>query len=333
MGRFLRGELKLIDTFNFVSGQRQQRELSVPEKFIKRLWISVRGTLTISGVTVPGTIHQDGPSRAIATVQLDLDGQPLKIGSLSSFLRLSQRYDESAGSNFGLVSPAAGVYPFQVVVPLFFESQRSVNPLDSLVDGRFVKNMVLTLTWGAAADMLVGNTSTVALTALSAEIYFKDTEPFPIDFAFWRFEEFETLHDNIITNQQSRLILPYKLGSVLRAIQLRAIDGADVSDDVINALTLRINGGEQPWRDVEDDFLRASSQHEFGLDSVAEGYYHLELAENGRVLSTGLGAGNQELINTLDILADTTVGVGATSIVSHLVQYVPADTSVGEPQT
>lgn len=332
MGRFKRGELRLIDTFNFVSGQRQQIELSVPEKFLQRLWLNIRGTLTISAVTVPGTIHRDGAAQSVANVQLDLDGQPLKIGSLASFLRLAQRYDETSGANFGLVSPAAGVYPFQCVVPLFFESVRSVNPLDTLVDGRFVKNMVLTLTWGTAAAMLVDETSTTALSALTAEVYFEDTEPFVTEAPFWRFEEFETLHDNILTNQQTRLILPYKLGSILRAVQLRAVDDNDLSDDIINALTLRINGGEQPWRDVEDDFLKAWSQHRFGLDSVADGYYHLELAENGRVMSTGLGAGNQELINTLDILADTTVGVGATSILSHLVQYVPPDASAGVAQ-
>lgn len=330
MRKYKRGGISLLDgnTFTFVAGARQQTQLPVPGTYMRRLWLNLRGTLTISAVTVPGTVHSDGPANLIQDVELLIDGFPLKKGAGAAFLRIAQKYDQTEGLNTGLVSGAAGVYTFHALIPLLFEMPSSAGRMDSVEDGRNIKNMTLALTWGTTANLIVGNTSTLAITATTCEVYVEDTEP---NFArdprsIRRFKEYETSHLAIITSAGSRLKLDPPSGdSIIRSVQLRAIDGTDLSDAIINTLVgLQINGRDEvPLNNIEDDFLQARSMYEFGTDFNPDGYYHIELAENGLVATTGLGAGGVE-IKTLDIVADTTVGAGATSIVSHVCELVRA---------
>lgn len=326
-----RGGRRLVDSFNtFTAATRFTMDIEVPQRFIKTLYVWVRGTLTISAVTVPGTVHTDGPANIVRQLELLVDGKTVKIGSGPSFLRLAQKYMQGSLVNNGLISANAGVYPFEVLIPLMFEMPSSISPIDSLLDGRFISNITLNLTWNAATNMIVNNTSTLALTVTTAQVYIDDTEPFDTGARkFWTFREIETTVAGIVTNTGSRLEVPFSPGNILRAIQLRAIDGVDLSDAIINSLNLRINGGEErPYTDLEDDFLQALGIAEFGVDFLPDGYYHLELAESGRPAMTGLGAKLEgQAINSLDLIADTTVGAGATSVVIHTAEMVPPEIS------
>ena len=326
-----RGGRRLIDSFNtFTASTRFTMDIEVPQRFIKNLFVWVRGTLTISAVTVPGTVHTDGPANIVGQLELLVDGKTVKIGSGASFLRMAQKYMQSSLINNGLISANAGVYPFEVFIPLMFEMPSSISPIDALLDGRFVSNMTLNLTWNAAANLIVNNTSTLALTGVTAQVYIDDTEPFDTGARkFWTFREIETTIAGIVTNVTSRLEVPFSPGNILRAIQIRSIDGVDLSDAIINSLNLRINGGEEtPYADLEDDFLQSLALAEFGVDYLPDGYYHLELAEGGRPAMTGLGAKLEgQAVNSVDLIANTTVGVGATSIVLHTAEMVPPEIS------
>lgn len=329
MGLLKRGGTRLVDTFVFASGARQTITIQVPARFVKRIWLWLRGTLTASGVTVPGTVHQDGPANLLSVVEMLVDGKTVKFGSGPAFQRIAQRYDQTDGVNDGLVSGAAGVYAFEALVPLLFEAPSTVSPVDTLLDGRFVKNITLNLTWGTTASLIVGNTSTLALTGVTCDVYMEDTEPFPTAAGFWTLREVETTFAGIVTSQNSRLIVPFTPGAIMRAIQLRSVDGSDLSDAIINTINLRINGEEVPLNSLEDDFVQARARHEFGTDFTNEGYYHLEFSEQGRVATTGLGAKLEgQAINAIDLILDTTVGAGATSIVAHTVEHVPPEGSV-----
>lgn len=323
MGLLKRGGLRLVDTFAFAT-VRQTMKIQVPDRFIRKLYLNLTGTLTISGVTVPGTVHTDGPARLLSLFELLVDGKTLKFGYGGSFLRLAQKYDQSLGFNNGLVSAGAGVYNFQCVVPIYFEAPASVSPVDTLIDGRNVEVMTANLTWGVAADLLIGNTSTPVLTNVTCQVLMEDTEPFPTKGPFWWNREIETRYPNIVTNPQFRLSIPFQPGAIMRAIQLRSTDGTDLSDEIINALSLRINGEETPINTIEDDAFQAISMYQFGSPLDTQGYYHGELAENGKVAMTGLGAKlSGQAVNDVDILVDCTVGAGATEIVAHTVEHVP----------
>jgi len=329
MGLLKRGSTRLVDTFTFASGARQTITIQVPARFIKRLWLMLRGTLTKSAVTVPGTVHTDGPANLVQVVELLVDGRTRKFGSGPAFYRVAQRYDQTIGVNDGLNSGAAGVDAFEALIPLLFEAPSAVSPVDTLLDGRFIKNITLNITWGTTASLIVGNTSTLALSGVTLDVYVEDTEPFPTAAPFWTFLEVETTFAGVVTSANTRLIVPFTPGAIMRALQVRAIDGSDVSDAIINTINLRLNGEEVPLNALEDDFVQARSRHEFGTDFTAEGYYHLELTEAGRVATTGLGAKLEgQAINGIDLILDTTVGVGATSIVVHTVEHVPPEGSV-----
>lgn len=323
-----RGGLRLLDgsSFTFASGGRQTKELPVPSTFIKRLYGWLRGTLTISAVTVPGTVHADGPANLINLLEVLVDGYPVKVGSGPSFLRVAQLYDFTDGVNNGLLSAGAGVYNFEALIPLIFEQPLSVSPFDTILDGTKIRNLVMNVTWGTTASLVYGNTSTLALTNTTFQVYVDETMPFPLTGAPWLFRETEKTFTGIVTNTGTNLLLSFNQGSVYRAVQLRAIDGSDLSDAVINTINLRVNGGQEiPWNTIEDDFAQAYAIHHFGGRAVMpDGYYHLELSEGGRVLSTGLGAGvKPNEINSLDLVLDTTVGAGATSIVAHMLELQP----------
>jgi hypothetical protein len=329
MRQFKRGQLTLLDgnTFAFVANTRQTSQLPVPSTYLKKLWLSLRGTLTVSAVTVPGTIHADGPANLVSNIELLIDGYPLKTGKLPHFLRMSQLYFKTDGVNDGLVSAGAGAYDFQALVPLCFEMPASAGRFDTVEDGRTIKNMVLNLTWGATSDLVVGNTSTLALTNTTVQVYVEDTEPnFERDpKTIYRFRETDTVFNNIVTSGGSRLLIPYTEGSIMRAVSLKSVDGSDLSDAIINTIIgVRINGGQEvPFNTIEDDFFQAYAKYLFGQDQMFEGYYHIEFAEDELVLTTGLGAGvSRGQLNTLEVIADTTVGAGATSITAHIAELV-----------
>jgi hypothetical protein len=317
-----RGGERFVDSFAFVSGQRQPMDIDLPNRYVKRVWLFLRGQLTISVVTVPGAVHPDGPVNLLDQLELRVDGRPLKFGSGASFFRLAQRYDQTEGVNGGLNAAGAGVYDFEAAVPILFESPQTVNPFDTLLDGRRYKKLELILTWGTTASLITGNTSTLALAGVTADVYLDDTEAFPTSNPFWQNRETETTFNGIVTSAQTRLAIPFTDGAVMRAILIRALDAGVVSDAIINQITLRLNGSEEiPLNQIEDDFFQALEQHRFAGSVQRDGWYHLELAENGRVLRTGLGANGR--LNSVDLIVDTTVGVGATSIVAHTVEYVP----------
>jgi len=331
MALLKRGGLRLIDTLTFVAGARQTCRIEVPARFMQRILVWLRGTYTITVVTVPGTVHNDGPANLIQQLELLVDGKTIKIGSGPAFLRIGQQYDQSDGVNNGIPSGAAGVYPFQALIPLLFEAPSSVSPIDTLLDGRLVKNMILNLTWGTAAGLLVGATSTQAVAA-TAEIYLMDTEPFQTVAPFWTMRESETMFNNIATAGQTRLQLPFTPGAIVRAIQLRAVDANanfNTIQTIINTISLRVNGEEFPLNQVQDELQQALARQLFGRDQTAMGYYHIELAENGRVASTGLGAKLEgQAVKDIDLILNTTVGGGGaalTQIVAHLVEHVPPE--------
>lgn len=325
MANLKRGSLRLLDSFTFSSGARQTMDLNVPARYMQTLWMWLRGTLTISATTVLGTVHIDGPANIIGTVELLVGGKTYKIGSFPAFLRAAQKYYQTEGQNAGLTSGADGAYNFEVLVPLMFQAIGTISPMDTLIDGRFIKKMTLNITWQTAADLLVGETSTLALTSTTCQVYMMDTEPFPVDAPFYVFRETETTHSGIVTSSASRLELSHSPNGIMRFIQLRAIDGSDLSDAVINSYSVRLNGEEYPVREVEDDFTQALGMYEYGYSGNPDGYYHIELVENGRVFTTGLGSDRTKPIKDIDVLADTTVGAGATSIVSHIGEHVPAE--------
>lgn len=333
---YKRGKLTLLDgaTFTFAANTRQTSQLPVPARFMKRLWLSLRGTLTISAVTVPGTVHADGPANLISNVELLLDGYSLKNARGAHFMRLSQRYDQWSGINTGLNAAAAGAYEFHAMIPLMFAMPSSKGEFDTVEDGRFIRNMVLNLTWGGTGDLIVGNTSTLALTATTCQVYVEDTEPnFVRRGQPYRFRETDTSFLNIVTSGGTRLLIPFSQGGIMRSILFKAIDGADLSDAIINTLlSLRINGGDElPFENIEDDFFQGLAGAQFGGPPIPpEGYYLLELAEGGRdglPLTTGLGAGAPNVINTVEAIMDTTVGTGPTSIIAHIAEMIPFDTT------
>jgi hypothetical protein len=317
----VRPGLRLLDTFNFVSGARQTLDLQVPQRFIKRLYVWLRGTLT-PGAGGDLVFHNDGPVNLLQQLELLVNGKTYKFGSGASFFRVGQVYDQTDGRNVGPAPTATIATTFEALVPLLFEAPSTVSPIDTFLDGRTVKNIILNLRWGVLTDYLLSGGTAPALSAVDAQVYIDDTDPFPTRQGFWSLRETEHQFLNIVTAGATRLAIPFTPGHIMRAVQLRAIDGTNVSDAVINRLSLRLNGEETPLQDLEDDFLQALGLHKFGRDTVAEGYYHVEVAEAGRIATTGLGAGGKP-ITDVEIVADTTVGAGATSIVAHTIEHVP----------
>lgn len=335
MRKYLRGSRTLLDdgTFAFVASTRQQVQLPVPATFIKRLWLNLRGTLTITGVTVPGLPHLDGAANLLQKIELYIDGEQVKFGMGPHFLRLAQKYFQTAGVNTGILSGAAGVYAFNAQIPLMFEMPSSRGGgIETIEDGRLIRNMLLAVTWGTTADLIVGNTSTLALTNTSIQVYCEDTDPnFVRQGQLYRFREYETSLLNVGTSDSTGFpIDPPALGSVIRSILLKSVDGTNLSDAVINTLAkLQINGNNKiPFDTIEDDFFQGLSLYDFGIDVMPDGYYLLEMAEqpkNALVVSTGLGARGGE-IKTMKVVLGTTVGAAgqaATSVIAHISELVP----------
>src|SRR5207245_9804041 len=102
MALLKRGGLRLVDSFAFVASARQTIQIQVPARYMQRIWLWLRGTLTISAVTIPGTVHTDGPANLLATVELLVDGRTTTIGAYPPFLPAAQRQFYPPGPNAGV---------------------------------------------------------------------------------------------------------------------------------------------------------------------------------------------------------------------------------------
>lgn len=305
--------------------------ISVPRRYLKRIWVWLTGTLTVTGGTGVGTILPDNIANLIAKLELYVDGIPYKVGAGAAFFRIGQRFDQTSGVNQGVVSKAAGASnAFRCLIPVSLEAMSTVNPADTLLDGRGVQNLQFFVSWNDPTAVIKGNDGVLAMVNTQVEIFVEDTEPFPIKAPFWIFREVETVQSPIVQSLQTRLILPVTPGAVLRSILIGAFDtgagGQPVPvDTLLNQVTIRVNGADKPLDTLDINFIRARAEHVFGNPTILPvGWYHLELAEHGKVATTGLGARlGAAAINALDLIFNTNAPVGLGSIVAHTVEHVP----------
>ncbi len=306
--------------------------ISVPRRYLKRIWVFLTGQLTVTGGTGIGAILPDNIANLIGKLEFYVDGIPYKVGGGAAFFRIGQRFDQTSGVNQGVVSKAAGaVNTFLAMIPISLEALSTVNPADTLVDGRGVQNLQFFVTWNDPTAVIKGNDGALALVNTQVEIFVDDTEPFPIRAGFWIQREVETQLAPIVASLQSRLVMPVTPGAVLRHILLGAFDtgaagGQPVPvDTLLNAITIRVNGNDKPLDTLDVRFIRARAEHLFGNPTILPvGWYALELAEHGRVATTGLGARlGAAAINSLDLILNTNAPVGQGSILAHTVEHVP----------
>jgi len=330
----LRQGLKLISdsSFPFAWATTQQDEFPLPDQPVKRIWGRLKGTFLPGAVVVPGTPVLDGAVALVPKIVLQLDGKEWKQGSLGSFLRLGELYDQADADVLDIYSGAAISQDFDILIPFLAESAGSVEPTDSLIDGRVRRKLQVEVNWGTAASLLIGNTSTPAVTNCVLELYYEATAPFDVTAPFWLFRESDLPFQNIVTALQADFKLPYEQGNVIRFLQIRMQDAGDLVDTLIDKLSLLINGTKEiPLLDLKKGFIEGYTKYNFGVFSLQKGYIHIELCErdNGgsHVLKSGLGAnGTGDQINALALRCATNSGVGPnTSIVVHVGEMVPAE--------
>src|SRR5260370_23345385 len=73
--------------------------LSVPRRFVKRIWGYLTGQLTVTGRTCLGTILPDNIVNLLARLELYVVGIPYKSGGGAAFFRIAQRFDHTSGVN------------------------------------------------------------------------------------------------------------------------------------------------------------------------------------------------------------------------------------------
>ena len=333
MTRQLRQELKLISdsSFAFSADTVQQEEFGLADSLIKRLWCRLKGTWTPSAVTVPGTIHADGILRLVPKIVVKIDGKEVKSGSLASFARLAELYDQTDGVRLDIYTGAAIAQDFDIAVPILFEAAGSVSTIDSLLDGRVSRKLSVEVTWADADDVVVGETSTLTLTSTLLELYYEATEPFDLTAPLWQFREEEQPFQNIVTADAADFPLTYEQGTIMRALQIRCEDNGDMSDDMIDKIALLINGTKEiPLSELKSEFVESYQRFNFGVTRTAKGYYHLELCERTNdgslVIGTGLGAhGTGDQVNSIALRLKTVAPVGTGSITVHKAIMVPPE--------
>lgn len=324
-----RGGLRLVDTLAFTSGKKMPAvKVQTGNRFYKALWFFLTGAFTVTGGTGAGTINPEGSINIVDNIQVFKDGAPYKNGAGEHFFRVNQRYDQTSGINNAIASKAAGANNvIEALIPVHFEAPSSVSPTDTLIDGRFTTDLSVYVTWGALTDYILGSDGALAFANGQIEVYVEDTDPFELKGPFWVHREIESELSPIITSAQMRFPLPITPGATLRAISFKAMDAGVVSDAILNRATIRINGQDKPIDSISAKFLRDKDNHDFGNAGISpQGYFHLELAEGGRVATTGLGGrGTGVKLNSLDVILDTTVGAGTTTIIAHTVEHVPPE--------
>lgn len=332
MGAFLRSSGYVAGTIAYVAN-KQAPALQVPlaGRFVRRLWLFITGTLHVTGGTGVGTIDPDNAAALIRDVTVKFNGEVKKQGYGPAFLRIGQRYDKTAGRNQGITSKAAGAdNPFTIAIPIMFESPFSVQPMDTLLDGRFGNTLDVYVTFGDGTSLIHGNDGALAFTVgPTTTVLVEDTDVFPTVAGFWDFFEAEHKVSGVVTSKATRLPIPVTPAAKVRGILIYATDAGVPSDAILNAVTLRINGKEKPRDTLPADFLKVRADHEFeGQITAPTGYYHLELAEYGSegalVQTTGLGGGvAPNDVKSIELILDTTVGVGATEVTAHVIEHVP----------
>lgn len=317
--------------FQFVAGATQPLELPIARRYVKKLWFRLRGTMVISGVTVPGKVHSDGIANLVQQLEILIDGNPWKKGLFVNFLRNAQTYDATEGVNDGIFTGAAGSYDFEVLVPIYGELPSAHESMDGLVDGTKHSKFAINVTWGQVANVLYGNTSTVAINNCALEVYPDDTAPFEHAGDFLVHLETETTLNNIQAGG-AVLPIPFIKGAVMRSLLIRATDGNDLTQNMLTGITIRVNGGEElPLNQVADKVVQGMKKYRLKGESCPDGYYLIEFPEGGidaLILSTGLGAkvpaDGSGSINGIELVLDTAAPVGVGSLVVHITSLAPS---------
>lgn len=316
--------------FQFAAGATQNLELPIPRRYVNKMWLRLRGQLQITAVTVPGFIHTDGIANLVQQVEVLIDGNPWKKGLFASFFRNAQTYDATEGVNDGVYSGAQGNYNFEVLVPLYGGVPSSAGKLDGLVDGTKQSKFQINVTWGTAANVVIGATSTVTPVNTVLEVHIEDTAPFDHKGDFLVHLEQETTLNNIQAGG-AVLPIPFLKGAVMRSILVRVTDGTDLSDDIITGITIRINGGEElPVNQIPAPVIQGMKKYRLKGESMPVGYYLIEFPEGGveaLILSTGLGAkvpaDGSGSINGIELVLDTNAPLVAGSLTAHTTSLAP----------
>ena len=228
---------------------------------IKRLLCELQGTLTISGGTTSGTPLDN--MNFIKDIEVILDGKnSIKNFDGLGIVEKNRLMHGLAITPTPVASGDAAAYSFRSPFVIHFEGIRNKSPIDTLLNARHFKEILLKISFGSSADFITGGDRTLALTNTMVNVISEDT--ITPDVKFFQNTETYSTFTIAAVGENSPIELP-KNGLIRRIWMKTLTTGGAVSDSIINYVDIQTNLGYFPFKKFYFDMLKDYNEMMFGI--------------------------------------------------------------------
>lgn len=288
-----------LDSIAFDGAQKRPRRDLIAETLTMGIALDLNVQVDVAaGGGADGTLVVEQPDTLVPNVRIfDGDRQPIVEVSFSEIRQFAQRrvYGQAAPGVILTTPTIQAASKLRRHAEIWFSNPRSVNPVETALKPRDLKNFYIEIEWvstdssangAVAAALITGGTRTVTPSAISVDIaqihdpvaYLK-TRPLYLP----RIRRYEY---NIPATTTSAPAVIKTGADAIRMALLHTLDAGVTTESIINAVTLRDD--RKFYREV----VKARTLHEAelqkyaGLENIsgqAMAYFGFDFANNGKL--------------------------------------------------
>jgi len=306
---------------------------------IREIVLRIAGSVTISGGLTSGTPKDSNPLQVISRITVRRNGSDTLISIPGDRLhRLVHILNGARPAITGLSNGDAQTNTaVSGIIRIPFENVAGIRPFDTLLDASKAQTLDLILETQAVSNIINGGDRTVAVGSTSFSVEVLSNEEVLSVAALKQNPVFGDIHisqvwqDDFTAANSKYQIKPINVGNRYKGLLL-VIEDTDenglLTSELVN--NIKLASGQEVFIDAPGKALREEVKDRFGIDTLPEGYYYVDLMPDGRLNSTldvRDGTGRNTLEMELDLSAPGTTG----TVYLFALEYLPP--IILKPQT
>ncbi len=321
MGRLFQTQRVAIGSLTYASGQ--QSPIDIPRGLLlKSIKLRLSGTITFGSASIT-SLYSEQPLGLLQRIELSADGRKPFISTDGRSLFRKNQIDKGwVGELTQISALTVNTYAFTAFLTIDTGALNMTDFETSFLDTRLYDTLKLSITWAPYTAILVPGSSTVTVNTTTVDVLGEYTTE---GFDNVLFNKVLITDELAVVATSNALRLPVPRNGLLRSILFRSDIDGNVSDSLINYITLRSENNvyhldRAAWRTTQADNAVNYRLQTSTLGAPVSGYAYHELAE-GYDIRTCL---DTSALNTLDLVFDVTSS-GTTRLIRVLYEfYEPA---------
>jgi hypothetical protein len=302
-----------IGSIDYASGQRKTMELD-QDGVLMQTNIRVRFTVTNGGSAAVGALFQT-LARIINRIEFIMGSKDTVISISGAMAAARARYEwgvKPDGMEDTVVLTGAAATAYDITIPICHFLPRSRRPDDCALDLRRVSQATIAITWAASdCSDFYTTPNSAAISAVTCDIEGHYHTDVPND-RVYMVREMRDIEDVLTaTNTKHAITIDGKTGLNLRSLAVASLDAKVGENDIVNRLTLK--SGTKTFQDRYGAAVRAHNKPEFGLETLEDGFYYMNLTSFGETVQS-IATGPNDVTSDVDLEVDGTKGTGTTNL-------------------